>query len=59
VSEARLYDNTRLSALSEPMEEIRKSITANEVLVAKWAVGLWARSEACAETTNATSSGSW
>jgi ribosomal protein S18 acetylase RimI-like enzyme len=35
VSEARLYDNTRLSALSEPIEEIRKSITANEVLVAK------------------------
>jgi ribosomal protein S18 acetylase RimI-like enzyme len=35
VSEAQLYDNTRLSALSEPMEEIRKSITANEVLVAK------------------------
>jgi ribosomal protein S18 acetylase RimI-like enzyme len=35
VSEARLYDNTRLSALSEPMEEIRKSITADQVLVAK------------------------
>jgi ribosomal protein S18 acetylase RimI-like enzyme len=35
VSEAQLYDNTRLSALSEPMEEIRKSITADEVLVAK------------------------
>lgn len=35
VSEARLYDNTRLSALSEPMEEIRKSVAAGEVLVAK------------------------
>lgn len=35
MSEARLYDNTRLSALSEPMAEIRKSIMADEVLVAK------------------------
>jgi ribosomal protein S18 acetylase RimI-like enzyme len=35
VSEALLYDNTRLSALSEPMEEIRKSVAAGEVLVAK------------------------
>jgi ribosomal protein S18 acetylase RimI-like enzyme len=35
VSEARLYDNTRLSALSEPMEEILNSVAAGEVLVAK------------------------
>jgi ribosomal protein S18 acetylase RimI-like enzyme len=35
VSEARLYDNTRLSALSEPVEEILKAVVAGEVLVAK------------------------
>jgi ribosomal protein S18 acetylase RimI-like enzyme len=35
VSEAILYDNTRLSALSEPLAEIRKSVAAGEVLVAK------------------------
>src|SRR4051812_1596474 len=35
VSEAILYDNTRLSALSEPLEEIRKSVAAGEVLVGK------------------------
>lgn len=35
VSEAQLYDNTSLSALSEPLAEIRKSIAADEVLVAK------------------------
>lgn len=42
VSEARLYDNTRLSALSEPVEEVLKSVAAGEVLVAKmgsWIVG--------------------
>lgn len=35
VSEAILYDNTRLSALSEPLEEILKSVAAGEVLVAR------------------------
>src|SRR4051794_5176024 len=35
VSEALLYDTTRLSALSEPMEEIRASVAAGEVLVAR------------------------
>jgi ribosomal protein S18 acetylase RimI-like enzyme len=35
VSEALLYDNTRLSALSEPMEDIVKSVAAGEVLIAK------------------------
>jgi GNAT superfamily N-acetyltransferase len=34
-SEALLYDTTRLSALSEPMEEIRASVAAGEVLVAR------------------------
>ncbi len=35
VSEALLYDTTRLSALAEPMAEILESIAAGEVLVAK------------------------
>lgn len=35
VSEALLYDTTRLSALSEPLAEIRKSVAAGEVLVAR------------------------
>jgi ribosomal protein S18 acetylase RimI-like enzyme len=35
VSEALLYDTTRLSALSEPMEAILKSVAAGEALVAK------------------------
>lgn len=35
VSEAILYDSTRLSALSEPLAEIRESVAAGEVLVAK------------------------
>jgi GNAT superfamily N-acetyltransferase len=35
VSEALLYDTTRLSALSEPIEEICASVAAGEVQVAK------------------------
>lgn len=35
VSEALLYDTTRLSALSEPIEEILKPVAAGEALVAK------------------------
>jgi hypothetical protein len=35
VSEAVLYDDTGLSALSEPLEENRKLVAAGEALVAK------------------------
>lgn len=35
VSEALLYDTTRISALSEPLERIVESAAAGEVLVAK------------------------
>ena len=35
VSEALLYDTTRLSALSEPIEQIRAAAAAGEVLVAR------------------------
>ncbi|MFD1048703.1 hypothetical protein ACFQ1S_25825, partial [Kibdelosporangium lantanae] len=35
VSEALLYKTTGLSALSEPLEDILKAVTAGEVLVAK------------------------
>src|ERR1041384_3777771 len=35
VSEALLYATTRLSALSEPLANISKSVAAGEVLVAK------------------------